>query len=64
MGRQTIEHVITVDGVGLHTGADVQVILRPGPSGGGVGFVRSDAVRIPAHVDHVVSTRLATTLGL
>ncbi len=63
MGRQTIEHEITVDGVGLHTGEPVQVILRPGQPERGVGFVRGGGVRIPAHVDHVVNTRLATTLG-
>lgn len=62
----TLESSVTVHGHGLHDGRAVQLTLRPAPLGSGVAFVRSDlpgAPRIPAHVDHVQATQLATTLG-
>lgn len=62
----TLESSVTVHGHGLHDGRPVTLTLRPGPVGEGVVFVRADlpgAPRIPAHVDHVQATQLATTLG-
>ena len=62
----TLESSVTVHGHGLHDGRPVQLTLRPGAVGSGVVFVRADlpgSPRIPAHVDHVQTTQLATTLG-
>jgi len=63
MGQRTIGHVVAVDGVGLHSGSAVRVELRPAELGAGIGFVDPSGERIPARVERVVDTRLATTLG-
>lgn len=63
MARRTLKNAIQVIGVGLHTGADVQVELRPGTPGQGFTFLCAGGSRIPGHVDQVYNTRLATTLG-
>ncbi|XFA73485.1 UDP-3-O-acyl-N-acetylglucosamine deacetylase [Thermosynechococcaceae cyanobacterium Okahandja] len=52
-------------GVGLHSGATVQVTLRPAPVNTGRYFVRVDLPHqphIPAQIGHVQSTQLATEL--
>jgi len=64
--QTTISKTIRVQGVGLHSGEQVQVVVRPAPVGTGIVFVRTDltkAVMIEAKVENVVSTALATTLG-
>jgi len=64
--QRTLKNVIRATGVGLHTGAQVLLTLRPAAPDSGVVFVRTDlepAVRIPARMDAVGGTRLATTLG-
>lgn len=50
-------------GVGLHTGADVSVEVRPAPPDFGVQFLAGGA-RIPATAEHVVDTARATVLGI
>ena len=64
--QTTISKTIRVQGIGLHSGEQVQVVVRPAPVGTGIVFVRTDlpkAVMIEAKVENVVSTALATTLG-
>ena len=64
--QTTVAKIIRVEGVGLHSGAPVQVVIRPAPSNTGIVFVRTDlpkAVMIEAKVENVVCTALATTLG-
>ena len=64
--QTTISKTIRVQGVGLHSGEQVQVVVRPAPVGTGIVFVRTDltkAVMLEAKVENVVSTALATTLG-
>lgn len=66
MGQHTIAEKVSCTGVGLHSGAPVQVTLVPARAGSGIVFVRSDRAEpaeIPARPEHVRSTRLATTLG-
>ena len=66
MRQRTIAEKISCTGIGLHSGAPVQLTLHPGRLGTGIVFVRSDGARtieIPARADQVGSTRLATTLG-
>jgi len=60
MERRTIGKAIRIKGVGLHRGRDVEVGLRP--SHDGIVFSR-EGVAIPATLEHVVDTRLNTTLG-
>ncbi len=64
--QRTIAEKISCTGIGLHSGAPVQMTLHPARTGTGVVFVRTDLahpVEIPARPDSVTSTRNATTLG-
>ncbi len=66
MGQHTIAEKVSCTGIGLHSGAPVQLTLTPARADSGIVFVRSDQgerVEIPARPEHVRSTRLATTLG-
>ena len=66
MSQRTIAEKITCTGIGLHSGAPVQLTLHPERAGAGIVFVRTDLahpVEIPARHDAVTSTVLATTLG-
>jgi len=65
MRQQTIAEVISCTGVGLHSGAPVQLSLVPARAGSGIVFVRTDldpAVEISVRPWSVSSTRYATTL--
>ena len=66
MSQRTIAEKISCMGIGLHSGAPVQLTLHPARTGSGVTFVRTDLahpVEIPARHDAVTSTHLATTVG-
>ena len=67
IAQTTLKAPIEFSGVALHSGRHVKLVLRPAAPGSGVVFVRTDlpgAPRIPAHFQNIVSTRLATTLGV
>lgn len=56
---------VKISGVGLHTGADVNLILKPATEGG-IVFNRvdlADAEPIPAAVQNVANTQRGTTIG-
>lgn len=64
--QRTINGPISCQGVGLHSGVMVNLMLRPATADHGIVFVRTDAARgvsIPATAEYVVNTELATTLG-
>jgi UDP-3-O-[3-hydroxymyristoyl] N-acetylglucosamine deacetylase len=63
--QRTLSRSIGCSGIGLHSGATVNLTLRPAPADHGIVFVRTDldAPPIPATARFVVSTELATTLG-
>jgi UDP-3-O-[3-hydroxymyristoyl] N-acetylglucosamine deacetylase len=64
--QQTIAEKVSCTGIGLHSGAPVQLTLLPARAGTGIVIVRSDrgrSVEIPARIGAVASTRFATTLG-
>ena len=66
MKQHTIAEKVSCTGVGLHSGAPVQITLLPARADSGVVFVRTDLcppVEIRAWPLAVRSTRLATTLG-
>lgn len=66
MRQRTIAEKISCTGIGLHSGAPVQLTLHPARSDTGIVFVRTDgsrSVEIPARADQVSSTQFATTLG-
>jgi UDP-3-O-[3-hydroxymyristoyl] N-acetylglucosamine deacetylase len=62
--QQTLKAPISCVGVGLHSGVRVSLTFRPAPVGHGIVFRRTDlGLDIPARVDRVVETRLATVLA-
>jgi UDP-3-O-[3-hydroxymyristoyl] N-acetylglucosamine deacetylase len=61
----TLRSAISCVGIGLHSGRKVSLTLHPAPADSGIVVRRSDlGVELPARFDHVVDTRLSTTLGL
>lgn len=65
VNQQTLKAPITVSGVGLHTGAHVNMTLKPAMPGFGIKFQRIDLPDQPivkADVDYVVDTARGTTL--
>ncbi len=61
----TLRGAVTLQGVGLHTGQDVNMTLRPANPGFGMRFQRTDLPERPvvkADVDFVVDTSRGTTL--
>lgn len=65
--QRTVKRAVSVAGVGLHSGKDAHLAIRPARPNTGIVFVRTDlldAPQVSAHVKNVISTQLATTLGL
>jgi len=65
--QRTLRKTITTTGVGLHTGARVELALHPAPVDTGIVFRRTDLARpldIPARADHVGDTRLSSSLRI
>lgn len=64
--QYTLKRPVSCCGVGLHTGRTVNLTIKPAPSNSGIRFCRSDLVdrpEIPARMECVVDTTLATTIG-
>jgi UDP-3-O-[3-hydroxymyristoyl] N-acetylglucosamine deacetylase len=61
--QTTLRGRVEVSGVALHGGHPVRAWLCPAKANSGIVF-ESDGVLIPAVVDNVVDTQMATTLGL
>ncbi|PYO17889.1 MAG: UDP-3-O-[3-hydroxymyristoyl] N-acetylglucosamine deacetylase, partial [Candidatus Rokuibacteriota bacterium] len=64
MRQHTIRKVVSLEGVGLHSGKTVRVMLAPAPADSGIVFrvgERGDA--IPAVPESVVDSHYATTIG-
>jgi len=64
--QRTLEKPVATRGVGLHSGAQVTLTLRPAPADHGIVFHRVDlpgSPGIPATAPFVVDTALATSLG-
>ncbi len=65
--QQTIQQAASVSGVGLHTGAVVNMTFKPAPENHGYVFQRIDLKGKPlvaADVDHVVDTSRGTTIAV
>ncbi len=63
--QRTLRNVIRAKGVGLHSGEQVYLTLRPAPPDSGILFRRIDLdppVEIAARLENVGDTRLSTTL--
>lgn len=64
--QRTIKSSVSVSGVGLHSGEEVTLTLRPAEPDAGIWFVRSDlpgAPRLPLRSDAVVSRQRQTAIG-
>jgi UDP-3-O-[3-hydroxymyristoyl] N-acetylglucosamine deacetylase / 3-hydroxyacyl-[acyl-carrier-protein] dehydratase len=65
-GRRTVRRDATLEGVGMHTGAQSSVTFRAAPPGAGLTFRRVDlpgAPTIPARLTSVTGVERRTTLG-
>ena len=65
--QHTLKSAITFQGVGLHSGQTVTMVVHPAAADQGIVFVRTDVASgdnvIPALWDNVVDTRLCTMIG-
>jgi UDP-3-O-[3-hydroxymyristoyl] N-acetylglucosamine deacetylase len=64
--QRTLAREIAAVGIGLHSGRQVRLVLKPAPVDHGIVFHRIDGehtMSIAAHVGHVVNTLFATTIG-
>ena len=62
----TIDKPVAISGIGLHSGARINMTLRPAEAGTGIVFHRflgTRTVAIAARSENVVDTRLATVIG-
>ncbi|MCY7345505.1 MAG: UDP-3-O-acyl-N-acetylglucosamine deacetylase [Pyrinomonadaceae bacterium] len=64
MNQQTLVNSIEIGGIGLHTGVEVNLKLKPAPENTGYIFVRTDLddFEIPASVEYISHCSYATTL--
>lgn len=64
--QRTLKNPVTIEGIGLHSGCRVKLVLRPLPADGGIVFKRVDISSQPeikALYSNVVDTRNCTCLG-
>ena len=65
MKNFSIQKPISFSGVGLHSGINTNITLKPSEENTGIFFNRTDLGKIiPARWDHVVSTKFSTNLGI
>lgn len=63
--QNTLSKEITLEGIGLHTGKQVKMVLKPASVGNGFTFVRTDLEGTPvveADATYVASTERGTVL--
>ena len=64
--QTTLKTPVTISGVGLHTGENVNLTFKPAPENHGYKFQRIDVDSRPiieADVDNVIDTDRGTTIG-
>jgi UDP-3-O-acyl N-acetylglucosamine deacetylase len=61
--QATLRETLRFSGVGLHTGSEASVEIRPARPGFGLKFL-VDGAHIPATADYVVDTSRSTVIGL
>ncbi|MFW6146906.1 MAG: UDP-3-O-acyl-N-acetylglucosamine deacetylase [Thermodesulfobacteriota bacterium] len=65
--QRTVANAIDCEGIGLHSGKNVEMTIKPAPDDSGIVFERLDipnACKIRASFSNVVHTNMATTIGL
>ena len=74
MKQHTIKEEVSATGIGVHSGKEVKITLKPAPADTGIIFWRNDDSpyqraykllyrEVPAIVDNVTNTLMATTIG-
>jgi UDP-3-O-[3-hydroxymyristoyl] N-acetylglucosamine deacetylase len=63
ISQATLNEPFALNGVGLHTGADCAVEVRPASVDSGLVFVLAGGVRVAALAENVRATSLATVIG-
>jgi UDP-3-O-[3-hydroxymyristoyl] N-acetylglucosamine deacetylase/3-hydroxyacyl-[acyl-carrier-protein] dehydratase len=64
--QKTIAQEVSIQGIGLHTGLEINITLKPALENTGFVFKRIDLEETPtikADVDYVISTERSTTIG-
>ena len=65
--QHTLSSSVTLSGIGLHSGSETRLTIKPAPANSGIVFVRVDVTdknnKIPAKFNAVVDTRLCTVIG-
>ncbi len=65
--QHTIRVEFSLEGVGVHSGQNAKITIKPAPVNSGIVFVRTDVVGrendILARWDNVVDTRMCTVIG-
>ena len=64
--QYTLKRPVSCCGVGLHTGRTVNLMIKPAAENSGICFYRCDLdarPAIPARMEQIVDTTLATTIG-
>ena len=64
INQKTLAQSVETSGIGLHTGVEVNLALKPAPPNTGYVFVRTDLdnFEIPANVEYISHCSYATTL--
>lgn len=66
MQQHTLKNQVVIEGIGLHSGCQVRLVLKPAPADSGIVFKRVDLPgqpEIKALYSNVVDTRNCTCLG-
>ena len=64
--QKTIKNIVSIKGVGLHTGVETVATFKPAKEDFGIRFKRLDLKNCPeiiANIDHVVDISRGTTIG-
>src|SRR5579859_1552801 len=67
IAQRTLKSPVKLEGVALHSGKKVKMVLKPAAPNHGIVFVRTDLKKspeIPAHFKSIVDTQMATTIGV
>jgi len=66
MNQKTFSSPVSISGIGLHTGREAHMVLKPAEPDTGIQFQRVDLESqpvIPVRYDHVIDTRMCTLIG-
>lgn len=66
MKKKTLKQSVTLEGIGLHSGIDSKITIKPAEIGKGIRFIRMDLednAEIIADVSNIYSTQRCTILG-